>query len=371
IASVSVFLGSWLQAACDLPNVWWLIIALAGIAVSLPILLRGISASTQVSFILFAVEAVGLAIFAVVVLAKSGGAIALPFHPTGGSPGGFSGLNGIVFATVLFAYVGWENSAGLAEELRNPHRNVPIAVLGSIALILVLYVLVAWATVAGYGAWKGAAAGMTRLGDPNNAAPLVELTDHFMPWFHWVMIVIGVTSACGCYIAALTHVSRWTYASARSGLMPKPLDTISPRSGVPAAAIWFLNLVIAFFVVASYFVFKGNAVTGTAYLAGIGSVPLIVAYLLVSLLCPVYVWRRDRARFSFLRHVLPSVIGVLSVGEAIYVSVQPNQPPPANMFWIYILAILAIAVVATVFVVTTRGEAVDRLGYTVPPDAAE
>ncbi|WP_026439814.1 APC family permease [Acidocella facilis] len=370
LASVSVFLGSWVQTALGLPNIWWLIIALAGIVLSVPVLLRGIAASTHVAFVLFLVEAVGLVLFSVVVLAQSGPALAAPLHPAGGMPGGFAGLNGIVFTAALFSYVGWENSGSLGEELRHPRRNVPIAVIGSIAMIGVLYILVTWAAVSGYAAWHGAGPGMTRLADPTNAAPFIELTDHYMPWFHWVMVFIGLTSAIGSYIAAVTAVSRWTYAAARGGLLPAPFARVSAISRVPVMSVLIWNLLIGFFVIAAYFLFNGDAVTGTGYLAGIGAAPITVGYFLMALLCPVFIWRTDRARFGLFRHVLPALIGVVTIGNGLYQAVSPYQPPPANRFWIYIGGIFVLALAATIYKLATRGAAIDRLGYVVPEDEA-
>jgi amino acid transporter len=368
IASVSVFLGSWVQTALNLPNIWWLIIALAGIVLSLPVLLRGIAASTHVSFVLFVIEAAGLAIFALVVLAKSGTGLAAPFHPAGGIPGGVLGLNGIVFAVALFGYVGWENSGALGEELRHPRRNVPIIVLGSIAFIGLLYMLVSWSAVAGYAGWQGASAGMGRLADPTNAAPFVELTDHYLPWFHWIMVFIGLTSAAGCYIATLTAVSRWTYASARGALLPRVFARVSAKAGVPVMAVLLWNTLITICVIAAYFLFGGNAVASTGYLAGIGAVPASVSYLLTALLCPFFIWRTDRANFGLVRHALPALIGVVAIGNGIYQSVSPNQPPPANGFWMYITGIFVIAICATLFTLVTRGAAIDRLGITAAPE---
>jgi amino acid transporter len=369
LASISVFLGSWVQTALGLSNIWWLIIALAGIVLSLPVLLRGIAASTHVAFVLFLIEAVGLVLFSIVVLAKSGPALAAPFHPAGGA-GGFSGLNGIVFTAALFSYVGWENSGSLGEELRHPRRNVPIAVIGSIAIIGVLYVLVTWAAVSGYAAWHGAGPGMTSLADPTNAAPFIELTDHYMPWFHWVMVFIGLTSAIGAYIAAITSVSRWTYAAARGALLPSPFARVSAISGVPVMSVLIWNILIGFFVIVAYFLFNGNAVTGTGYLAGIGSAPITVGYFLMALLCPIFIWRTDRRRFGVFRHVLPAVIGVVTIGNGLYQAVSPYQPPPANRFWIYIGGIFALALAATIYKLATRGAAIDQLGYIAPEDEA-
>ena len=362
IAAVVVFLGSWLQTAASLPNVWWLVIALAVIAVTSPIILRGIVASAKTALFFFLVEAGGLLLISLIILARSGGAVSAPLHSHGGTPGGWRGLAGITFATAVSGFVGWENSASLAEEIRNPRKVIPVAILGSIAVVAALYLVSTWAAVAGYVHWKGAAAGTARLGDLTNAAPFVELAGHYAPWMHWVVIAIGVISPAACYLAAVTACSRWTFASARGGLLPKPLARVSARTGVPAAAVMLWVTVIAALCVIPYFLLHGNAVTIAAYEAGIGTVPLLMVYILASAITPIYIWRHDRGTFKITAHLLPGLAGVAVVGYGVYEFVLPSQPPPANTFWAYILALVVLAAIAATAAVRLRGPAIARLG---------
>jgi len=117
----------------------------------------------------------GLLLISVVILARSGHSFTAPLHATGGA-GGFSGLLGITFATAVSGFVGWANSAGLAEEIRNPRRVIPIAVLSSIAVVAALYLVSTWSAVSGYAHWLGPVKGMARLGNLTNAAPASSLT---------------------------------------------------------------------------------------------------------------------------------------------------------------------------------------------------
>lgn len=371
IAAVVVFLGSWLQTAAGLPNVFWLVLALAVIAATAPVVLRGIVASARTALMFFLLEAGGLLLISLVILFRSGSAVTAPLHAHGGTPGGWAGIVGITFATAVSGFIGWENSAGLAEELRTPRKTIPIAVLGSIAVVAVLYFVATWAATSGYVHWLGVGQGTKRLGDLSNAAPFVELADHYAPWFHWGVVVIGVISPAACFLAAITACSRWTFASARGGLLPRMLARVSAKSGVPSEAVWLWLAVVAVLCVVPYFLLHGNAVEVAAYEAGIGTVPLLVVYVVTSLLTPVYIWRHDRASFSVLAHVLPGIAGAAVVGYGVYEFVLPNQPSPANTFWIYILALLVVAAVAAVAAVRFRGAQLDRLGHVEPEPAGE
>jgi amino acid transporter len=367
LAAVVVFLGSWVQASLGLANGWWLVISLAAVLATSAFVLPGAVASARTAFVLFGLEAGGLAIICVVVLARSGGALTAPLHATGGSPGGWGGLIGITFATAVSGFVGWENSTGMAEEIRRPRRVIPIAMLGSIGIVALLYLLASWAATAGYVHWLGAAKGAARLGDLTNAAPFAELAGHYAPWFTWGVIAIGAISPAACYVAGMTACSRWTYASARGGLLPAPLARLSARTRVPAAAFWLWTAAVTACIVVPYVLLHGDAVSIAAYEAGIGTVPLLLVYLGVSVLTPVYVWRHDRRSFCFTGHVLPPLATLLVLGYGIVEFVLPDQPAPANTFWIWIAVIIALAALAAVAAVRRGGARLDALG-SLPTD---
>jgi amino acid transporter len=175
-------------------------------------------------------------------------------------------------------------------------------------------------------------------------------------------VAIGVISPAACYLAAITACSRWTFASARGGLLPRRLARVSARTAVPAAAVVLWMTVIAALCVIPYFMLHGNAVTVAAYEAGVGTVPLLMVYVLISAVTPVYIWRHDRASFRITAHVLPSLAGVLVVGYGVYEFVLPNQPSPANTFWAYILALVVLAAIAATVAMRLRGPALARLG---------
>jgi amino acid transporter len=141
------------------------------------------------------------------------------------------------------------------------------------------------------------------------------------------------------------------------------LARVSARTGVPAAAVILWVTVIAALCVIPYFLLHGNAVTIAAYEAGIGTVPLLMVYLLASAITPVYIWRHDRANFKITAHLLPALAGVAVVGYGVYEFVLPGQPPPANTFWAYILAIVVLAAIAATAAVRLRGPAIARLGH--------
>jgi len=359
-------MGSWVAALFNWGNAGWLAVTLAGVALAVPLLLRGVLISARASFIMFCSEALGLIILSIVVLSLvHGNHLSAPFHANGGSPGGFRGLVGLTFALAVSGFVGWENSGALAEESKNPKRYIPITVYVSVAIITVLYVLSSWAAVAGYADWKGTVTGVNFLGSFNEAAPFLDLSRHFSHWFDWFIGLVGFTSSFGCFIAAANSQTRITFNGARAGLLPPRMATVS-RTKVPWASVFIYTGFTVLLVVIPYFTMHGNAVSIFSDEAGIGTVPILIVYLLANVALPLHVLATNRGAFSPVKHVIIPLIGSAVLVYGIYEFVQPSQPPPANVFWAWILAIVVVAAIATAIVYVRRPDALNRAATAGP-----
>src|ERR1700689_2059905 len=142
------FLGYTLQyyLSWNIPWIVWSVLLTAGAIV---MMLRGVGVSTRLAGFFFGFEMLVLVVVSVVLLVKHGAHLSLsPFEPRN-ITNGFTGLAGGV-PLALYLFIGWETSAALAEETGTPRRNVPRAVYLSVALMAVLYLLVAYSTVSGF-----------------------------------------------------------------------------------------------------------------------------------------------------------------------------------------------------------------------------
>src|SRR5712691_1828588 len=135
----------------------WIIFSVLRTAGAVAMTVRGVGVSTKLAGLFFAFEMLVLIVVSVAALIQNGGHLSgVPFYPSH-ITNGFRGLAaGIPLAVYLF--IGWENSAALAEETGDPRRNVPRAVFLSIAMMVVGYALFAYATVSGFG-YSGAKLG--------------------------------------------------------------------------------------------------------------------------------------------------------------------------------------------------------------------
>src|SRR5579859_2641626 len=131
-------------------NVPWVVFSLLMTAGAIVMMVRGVAVSTKLAGLFFGFELLVLLVLAIASLIKNGGHLSgAPFNPHNFA-GGFSGA-AAGFPLAVYLFIGWENSAALAEETGNPRRNVPRAVYMSVALIAVSYLLFAYSTVSGFG----------------------------------------------------------------------------------------------------------------------------------------------------------------------------------------------------------------------------
>ena len=113
------------------------------------LLVRGVHLSTQWAGYFFLLEMIVLVLVSVVALVTNAGHLSLaPFNPANIS-GGLAGF-GLGFPVAVYMFIGWENSAALAEETDDPRRNVPKAIYASILLMGLSYLLFAYSTIVAF-----------------------------------------------------------------------------------------------------------------------------------------------------------------------------------------------------------------------------
>ena len=138
-------------------HIAWQLLTLVLTLLAFGLVVRGVSLSTKWAGALFAFEMVMLLVVSVWVLVKHSGNLNLtPFEPSH-LLSGAKGL-GLGFPIAVYLFIGWENSASLAEETDNPRRAVPRAIYLSIGLMALSYILFAYVTVVGYNYKAGALA---------------------------------------------------------------------------------------------------------------------------------------------------------------------------------------------------------------------
>jgi amino acid transporter len=171
--------------------------------------------------------------------------LALTFHThnlTG--YGGFVpfGTKGIFLAIptggIIYAYLGFEQAAVLAGEGRNPARNVPFAVLGSLALCIVIYLLLQVAFLLGIGPVE-LRHGWANLDVKGFYGPFAALTTTLgLAWVSVLLYIDAVVSPGACSLVYVGSSARTSYAMARNfEINAGPLRFTLSKRGVPVTGI--------------------------------------------------------------------------------------------------------------------------------------
>jgi basic amino acid/polyamine antiporter, APA family len=151
---------------------------------------------------------------------------------------------GKALSAILWAYDGWAQLPVIAEEVRNPQRNVPRALLIGLTLLIVLYTS---ANLAYHLALPSAV-----IADPSNKSPTaVMAAEKLMPNLGGKLTLsMMIVSVFGALNASILTGPRVLFAAARDHRALGPLRRVDPRFGTPAAAIaalsgWAIVLIIA------------------------------------------------------------------------------------------------------------------------------
>ena len=192
----------------------------------------------------------------------------VPGQASSFAPYGWSAvLTAVATSGIIFAFNGFQSPVNLAGEARNPSRSVPFAVLGSILIALVIYVLL---QVAFIGAVSPEAI-IHGWAQVDFSSPFANLAIALgLNWLAIVLYADAFLSPSGTGITYMATTTRMIYAMERNRTLPAMFGTIHPLYGVPRAAMWF-NLVVAYLFL---FFFRS-----WSSLAAVISVATIISFL--------------------------------------------------------------------------------------------
>lgn len=319
-----------------------------GALVTIPVVV-GLQFGVRLTIVLYLIEVVVLLVIAIGILAQGGsnGLSTAPFTWPSGS--GATNIF-VAFSLAVVAFGGFEASAPLAEETANPRRNVPIALVGSVLISGIVYVLGSWAVVSAFG---DNAAKLAKDGNPFATAgsQFLHIAMPIMVPFLAAIFLVSVTSS---YIAANTQTSRVIFAGARGGLWPRGLSATQKRFKTPwAAAIAFVVPSILIGVLSTIFTDPGTTV---GFLSTLGIFGVVVMYTVTNVALFVQFFRfraRGIKKNPILWLVVP-VIGVLVLAIPIWGNLRPFQGGAFNWLPLLSLGLIALGVIYTVILAITR-----------------
>jgi len=329
----------------DVP--WWIWVV-AGVALVIFFAYQGISISEKALIITGLIEIVIMVALAFTGLASPGPG-GFSFGPL--NPGNF-GLAGNLFLGVvfsIFAFSGWESTGPLAEESKNPKRNVPIGLVGSVVILTIYFVFVTWGYLVGIG--------VSKVGSIPTASAFPVATLAQRVWGGaWVLLLFALlNSAIALSIACFNGGTRTWYAMGRSGVLPKMVGKVNPTRKTPVNAI---SLQVGVQVLAFACVLIWGAEDVFFSWANAITIGLVLMYVLCNIGVVRYYLTEGRAQFNPLLHIVVPVVasaaGVVVVWKSYFSPFTSTGP----VFWglMTFIVVLVLTVVILIYLRVTGRE---------------
>ncbi|TME06361.1 MAG: APC family permease [Chloroflexi bacterium] len=322
-----ILLGANLQAlmvrwfGINLHWSFWFVLAL-GIAFAL--CYWGIRESLNVDLTFLAFEIGVCLVLAAIVLfhvGQQGGLTTVPFSLSA-IPAGGDITVGIVLA--VLSNIGFETAAALGAETRTPRRNIPRAVYGSMIVVGLFYVFMAYVGTVGYGINNMVT------GYANDAAPFDTIGRHYSgPFLVLLIDLVGVLSFFGAALAIINAGARIMYTVGRDGIFPRWTAWLHPIRRTPVGSV--TAFCVFGLIIGLILGFVMTPIEAFGFLGTLDALFVLIIYALVCIASIRFFWRKGRSHFNILRHGIVPVLGTLLILGIFALLLIAPAPPPLNL----------------------------------------
>jgi basic amino acid/polyamine antiporter, APA family len=251
----------------------------------------------------------------------------IPFVPENTGEAGKYGWSGVITAAgvVFYAYIGFDAVSATSQEAKNPTRNVPLAILITLAICTILYVSMSL-VMTGLAPYK-------MLNVPH---PIYVAVENAGPALAWLKPIIGISVVIGLastILVTLYGQTRIFYSMAQDRLIPARFSKVDPKNGVPVFNTWFVGCIAA-------------TIAGLLPLDILGELISIGTLLAFSIVClgvlVLRVTAPDAKRHFRVRYVWP--ISLTGLGMCLYMMISL----PADT-WLRFIIWLAVGIAVYTF----------------------
>ncbi len=195
------------------------------------LLIRGASESAKTNAVMVAIKIAVLIMFIVIAVQGWDSDNLTPFAPSGFS--GITAAAGIIF----FSFIGLDGVATAGEEAKNPHRNMPLAILIALLVVTTLYVLVSLVAVAAQPTSEF----------ENQEAGLAQILENVTgsSWPGTVLAAGAIISIFSVTLISLYGQTRILFAMSRDGMIPELFHKVNPRTLTPVRNTIVVGVVVS------------------------------------------------------------------------------------------------------------------------------
>lgn len=346
IASVFLVVGTWTSVTIsEIAGVHlnWLWIMLVLVAVCTWLCVIGVDLSSRVAISLFAFEVIVLVGASIAMLVAHPADISLgPFSVTR-LFSNFKGV-GLAFPLAVYPFIGSNNAAAMAEEAEKPHKTIRVAVFAATLMATAIYVFCVYATIVG--------SGFDQKLLTSGTYPLINIASRVMGPYVGILYVAGLTSTLSLVIVAINAASRVLYNLSKEGVLPRYISDVHTRYNTPHASL--LTIAGLATAIGAVLGVVYGPITAFNWVGTLGTIPLILIFVLVNMGLPVYFYKNYRQNFSPIFHLVFPVAGSLIYLVPLYATVEPGQPVPYNYFGFATVVVILAGLIYAKFLLTKR-----------------
>jgi len=278
----------------------------------------GVKRSARVSIITGSIEVTIFVILGILLVARAGAHNTLVvFTPT-------TGVFGLAWGLIygFLSFTGFESVASLAEETKDPKRNVGRSAFFALLGVGIFYVFLAYTGVVGWG--LNTLTGIGPAYFANNTFAYGVLASHIWAPFQWIILLAIVNSVIACSLSALNFAARYFYSLGRLRLLPAAFGRVHERHGTPTFSVNAMTLITVALSLGLGAWWGPTIAFG--FLATAFTYGWILMFGMANLALPFFYKKEHPEDFNALWHIVLPLVGSLALIPALVAPLLPLLP---------------------------------------------